>query len=132
VLGQTDYPSYGHLRALGATTFWESWEAASRGHNDTTLSEPVRWLVERVAGVEPLEPGFARFRVAPRVTGELPGAGITLHTARGRVDVAWAQRGSALALELRVPVNAVVEVLLPGRERHELGSGVHRLDGDLP
>jgi alpha-L-rhamnosidase len=131
-LGQHDYPSYGHLRALGATTFWESWEDASRGHNDTTLSEPVRWLVERVAGVEPLEPGWARFRVAPRVTGALPGARVTLHTVRGRVEVAWQRRGSALALDLRVPVNAVAEVLLPGGERHELGSGAHGLAGALP
>jgi alpha-L-rhamnosidase len=128
VLGQTDYPSYGHLRRLGATTFWESWEDASRGHNDTTLSEPVRWLVERVAGVEPLQPGWARFRVAPRVTDALPAARVTLHTVRGRVDVAWQRRASALALDVRVPVNAVAEVGLPGGERRELTSGVHRLD----
>jgi alpha-L-rhamnosidase len=128
VLGQSSYPSYGHLRSLGATTFWESWEATSRGHNDTTLSEPVGWLVERAAGIEPLEPGWARFRVQPRVAGALPGARITLHTVRGRIDLAWRRQGEALALDLRVPVNAVAEVVLPDGQRRELGSGEHRLD----
>jgi alpha-L-rhamnosidase len=128
VLGQTDYPSYGHLRRLGATTFWESWEDTSRGHNDTTLSGPVRWLVERVAGIEPLEPGWARFRVAPRVAGALPGAGVTLHTVRGRIDLAWRQQGNGTTLDLQVPVNAVAEVELGDGELRALGSGVHRLE----
>ncbi|TQM15025.1 alpha-L-rhamnosidase [Pseudonocardia kunmingensis] len=128
VLGQTAYPSYGHLRALGATTFWESWEDTARGHNDTTLSEPVRWLVERAAGIEPLEPGWARFRVQPRVTAALPGARITLHTVRGRIDLAW-RRADRLELDLRVPVNAVAQVVLPDGRQRELGSGEHRIEG---
>jgi alpha-L-rhamnosidase len=130
VLGQTTYPSYGHLRELGATTFWESWEDTSRWRNDTTLSEPIRWLVERAAGIEPLEPGWARFRVQPRVAGTLPGARITLHTVRGRIDLAWRRRGGTLELNLRVPVNAVAEVVLPDGQRSELGSGEHQLSSD--
>jgi hypothetical protein len=67
------------------------------------------------AGIEPLEPGWARFRVAPRVTGALPGARIALHEVRGRVDVARRRQGSSLVLvDLRVPVKRVAEVLLPG------------------
>jgi alpha-L-rhamnosidase len=124
VLGQRDYPSYGYLRDLGATTFWESWEADSRGHNDPTISSPVSWLVERVVGVEPLEPGWARFRVAP--TPVLPSASAALDTVRGRVDVSWRRDGGTLALDVRVPVNAVAEVVLPNGARR-LGSGHHRL-----
>jgi alpha-L-rhamnosidase len=130
VLGQSTYPSYGHLRELGATTFWESWEDTSRWRNDTTLSEPISWLVERAAGIEPLEPGWARFRVQPRVAGTLPGARITLHTVRGRIDLAWRRRGGTLDLNLRVPVNAVAEVVLPDGQRSKLGSGEHQLSSD--
>jgi alpha-L-rhamnosidase len=72
VLTQTTYPSYGYLRSLGATTFWESWEATSRGHQDPTLSMPVQWLVERAAGVSQLEAGWARFRVAPVIHESIP------------------------------------------------------------
>jgi alpha-L-rhamnosidase len=63
-----------------------------------------------------------------RVTGALPGARIALHTVRGRVDVAWRRQGSSLVLDLRVPVNAVTEVLLPGGSATSSGQATHRLD----
>ncbi|WP_205857105.1 alpha-L-rhamnosidase [Phytoactinopolyspora endophytica] len=127
VLTQTEYPSYGYLRDLGATTFWESWEPDSRGHHDTLWSSPVQWLVERVFGVETVEPGWARFRVAPRASGTLPGAELTLDTVRGRIGVTWQRDGDTAVLRIRVPVNTVAEVELPNGEQHELGSGRHRL-----
>ncbi|WP_169512976.1 family 78 glycoside hydrolase catalytic domain [Actinopolymorpha alba] len=125
VLTQRDYPSYGYLRGLGATTLWESWEASSRGHNDPTLSAPLTWLVERVLGVELLEPGWRRFRIAPRAFGALRKAEVSLDTVRGQVATSWERSGHELALEVRVPVNAVAEVTLPNGEERELGSGHH-------
>jgi alpha-L-rhamnosidase len=130
VLSQRDYPSYGFLRGLGATTLWENWEVASRGHNDTMLSQVVTWFVERVVGVELLQPGWARFRVAPRAFGPLPGARMVLDTVRGRIEVAWQRvghNGPDLDLTVSVPVNAVAELTLPDGGRRELGSGRHRL-----
>ncbi|SDU43689.1 alpha-L-rhamnosidase [Jiangella alkaliphila] len=128
VLNRTSYPSYGYLRSLGATTFWESWEAGSRGHNDATLSLVVPWLVERAAGLEPLAPGWARFRVRPGAVPTLPGARIALDTVRGRVELAWEHRhGGRLAVDLTVPVNAVAEVVLPDGSTREVSSGRHRL-----
>ncbi len=131
VLTQRDYPGYGYWRGLGATTFWENWESTARGHNDPTLSAPVRWLVERVIGVEALEPGWARFRVAPVAFGDLPGARATLDTVRGRIGVSWSRRGDEVELRVRVPVNAVAEVTLPDGAEHTLGSGSHRLTARL-
>ncbi|SDS09667.1 alpha-L-rhamnosidase [Actinopolymorpha singaporensis] len=131
VLDRQDHPSYGYLRGLGATTFWESWEADARAHNDATLSGPVAWLVERVAGVEVLEPGWARFRVAPTAFGRLPWARVTLDTVRGRVLVGWRRDGDLVVLYVGVPVNAVAEVTLPNGRRHELGSGRHRISTAL-
>ncbi|GAB3436328.1 alpha-L-rhamnosidase-related protein [Flindersiella endophytica] len=125
VLGQTDYPSYGYLRSLGATTFWESWEADSRGHNDPTLSAPVSWLVERVVGVQATSPGWARFRVAPVAFGSLEWASVSLDTVRGLVSVGWRRAGDVVALRVRVPVNAVADVELPNGKRRRLGSGRH-------
>ena len=132
VLSQRTYPSYGYLRGLGASTFWESWEKDSRGHNDPTLSEPVRWLVERVLGVESLAPGWSRFRVAPRAFGPLPGARVALDTVRGRIEVGWRQAQGRIVLDVRVPVNAVAEVVLPDGRQRELGSGRYHVETELP
>ncbi|TDE10407.1 alpha-L-rhamnosidase [Jiangella asiatica] len=130
VLNRRTYPSYGFLRSLGASTFWESWEVDSRGNNDATLSLAVQWLVERAAGVEPLEPGWARFRVRPGAVETLPAASITVRTVRGPVGLAWRRRdGGVLAVDLSVPVNAVAEVVLPDGSGREVGSGRHRFTG---
>ncbi|GAB3012398.1 glycoside hydrolase family 78 protein [Streptomyces pseudoechinosporeus] len=126
-LAQETYPGYGYWRSLGATTFWENWERTARAHNDSTLSSPVSWLVERVLGVEPVEPGWARFKVAPKAFGDLPGARLALDTVRGRIEAAWTRRDDGIELRVRVPVNAVAEVTLPGERMRELGSGTHRL-----
>jgi alpha-L-rhamnosidase len=126
VLAQDTYPSYGHLRRLGASTFWESWEEHSRNHNDSTLSGPAQWLVERAVGLEPLEPGWARFKVQPRVTAHLPGAAIELDAVRGRIQVRWRRDGERVALDVTVPVNTTAEVVLPDGTRHDIGSGRHR------
>jgi alpha-L-rhamnosidase len=131
VLAQRSYPSFGHLRDLGATTLWESWEPDSRGHNDPALSLPMLWFVERVLGVEALSPGWARFRVAPRAFGPLPAASLSLDTVRGRITVAWRQSAGAVTLDLRVPVNAVAELTLPDGTRRDLGSGTHRFVTEL-
>ncbi|WBB61622.1 family 78 glycoside hydrolase catalytic domain [Streptomyces sp. WMMC500] len=132
VLGRSAYPSYGYLRGLGATTFWESWERHSRGRNDTTVGAPAAWLVERAAGAEALAPGWARFRVAPRPYGALPAAGVALDTVRGRVAVRWRRTGRELALAVEVPVNAVAEVELPDGRRVKRGSGRHRFACAVP
>lgn len=132
VLSQTDYPSYGYLRSLGATTFWESWEAGSRGHNDPTLSGPVSWLVERVVGVQATSPGWARFRVAPSAFGSLGWASVSLDTVRGQVAAGWRRDGDVVALHVRVPVNAVADVTLPNGKHRELGSGRHLIVTRLP
>ncbi len=129
VLGQRSYPGYGFWRSLGGTTLWENWETTSRGHNDSTLSGPVQWLLARVVGLELLDPAWARFRVAPRAIGELPAASVALDTVRGRIAVDWRRQGKKLIMNLRVPVNAVAEVTLPGEETVRLGSGQHRLVG---
>lgn len=127
VLGQRTYPSYGFLRDHGATTMWESWERRARGHNDPTLTSPLRWLVERAMGVRPVDAGWARFTIAPQVTDLIPRASLRLDTVRGRIVVEWRRRAGSLRLNLDVPVNTVAELTLPSGEERELGSGRYRL-----
>ena len=129
VLGQRSYPGYGFWRSRGGTTLWENWETTARGENDSTLSGPVQWLLERVVGLELLDPGWSRFRVAPAALGDLPSASVAVDTVRGRIEVGWRRQGRKLIMTLVVPVNATAEVTLPGGKPVRLGSGQHRLAG---
>ena len=129
MLGQRSYPGYGFWRSRGGTTLWENWETTARGENDSTLSGPVQWLLERVVGLELLEPGWSHFRVAPTALGDLPSASVALDTVRGRIEVDWRHKGRKLIMTLVVPVNATAEVTLPAGKPIRLGSGRHRLAG---
>jgi alpha-L-rhamnosidase len=49
---QVDYPSYGYMLLLDATTFWESWDFSndSSSHNHHMMGSVSQWLVQAVAG----------------------------------------------------------------------------------
>lgn len=126
VLSAEGYPGYGYWRSLGATTFWEQWQADARSHNDPTLSSPVGWMLARVLGLEALEPGWARFRVTPGAFGDLAWASTHVDTPRGRIAVAWRRRRGGPEVTVTVPVNATAEVTLPDGATHVAGSGRHR------
>ncbi|MEX1024159.1 MAG: family 78 glycoside hydrolase catalytic domain [Planctomycetota bacterium] len=107
----------------GATTAWEAWvPGGSQCHGFTAY--PLRFLTAGLLGVEPLTPGFARFRVEPRLVTQLSFAAATLPSPRGSIEARWDKLPDGLELHLAVPVNAVAEVRLPvsggsGRSVHE-------------
>ncbi|WP_233712292.1 alpha-L-rhamnosidase C-terminal domain-containing protein [Kribbella turkmenica] len=73
-----------------------------------------------------MEPGWAHFRLQPRVTGQLPGAAIELDTVRGRIKASWRRHGNVVSIDVTVPVNTTAEVVLPDGARHTVGSGERR------
>ena len=84
---------YGPMLARGATTLWESFEpTASLCHGFSAT--PVYQLSTEVLGVAPLEPGFARFRLAPQPV-DLDWARGVVPTVRGDIAVAWERKGRA-------------------------------------
>jgi hypothetical protein len=121
---------YGKMLARGATTLWESFEpTASLCHGFSAT--PVYQLSTEVLGVFPLEPGFARFRVAPQFA-DLQSARGTFATVRGDVHVAWQRDGDSVELELRVPDGTRADVLAPSGFRladrtRGYGPGTYRL-----
>jgi alpha-L-rhamnosidase len=130
LLLRTDYPSWGYMARRGATTIWERWngdtgDVSMNSFNHYALGAVCSFLYRRVAGVEPIAPGFRRFRVAPLFDSRFPAAGATVKTASGTIEVAWRRRGGQVLLDLQVPGNSVAEVDLPGvRAAH--GAGRHR------
>jgi alpha-L-rhamnosidase len=89
------------------------------------------WLYTRVAGIEPIDGGYRRFRVAPLPGGGLTSAEGTVETPYGRASSSWTIEGGRFALRVEVPVSTVCEVVLPDRSRHEVTSGVHEFACEL-
>ncbi|HWT51531.1 MAG TPA: family 78 glycoside hydrolase catalytic domain, partial [Caulobacter sp.] len=136
LLLRTDYPSWGYMVRRGATTTWERWnsdtgDVSMNSFNHYALGAVCAFLYRRVAGVEPTEPGFGRFRVAPLIDRRIGSAGATLDSARGRIETSWRVVGDRVNLTLRVPANSHAEVSLPGLRR-TVGAGRYRFEAPCP
>ncbi len=87
------YDQFGNMLDNGATSFWETdnggdafYYAGSLNHAWSSL--PVFYCHRYVLGVEPLAPGFRKFRVRP-YPGRLTHASGTVPTPHGDIAVSW-------------------------------------------
>ncbi|MFB7892884.1 family 78 glycoside hydrolase catalytic domain [Microbacterium sp. NPDC056044] len=138
LLTEQECPSFLYPVTQGATTIWERWDAVrpdgslnSTGMtslNHYALGSIAEWMHRVIGGLEAVEPGYRRMRIAP-----LPGAGLTsarlVHdTVLGRVDVAWHIEHGEATVAITVPTGASAEVLLPAHPdgaRTEVAAGAH-------
>jgi alpha-L-rhamnosidase len=109
---------WGELLVRCPTTLSESWFGGSRCHGWSAT--PTRDLIVRTLGIEPLEPGYAVARVAPRL-GDLAWARGAAPTPRGWLEVAVSRE----SIEIASPVPVALE--LPGRPPALLAAGRHRV-----
>lgn len=142
MLEQTECPSWLYPVTMGATTIWERWDSMSpdgsinpgemTSFNHYALGAVADWLHQSVAGLRPAAPGWRRIVVEPLPGGSLTQASTSHLTPRGEASVAWELLDGTLQVEAVVPWDTVAEVVLPGRERFEVGPGVHQWAVDLP
>ncbi|WP_375425619.1 family 78 glycoside hydrolase catalytic domain [uncultured Friedmanniella sp.] len=143
LLLQTECPSWLYPVTMGATTVWERWDSMlpdgtinpgeMTSFNHYALGAVVDWMHRTVAGLAPLEAGYASVLVAPQPGGGLTWARASLQTRHGRVAVSWSLAADGdLDLELDVPAGVRAVVRLPGVPERELGGGQHRLSAPSP
>jgi alpha-L-rhamnosidase len=135
---QTDAPGWLYPVTVGATTIWERWDALqpdgtiNEGSemlsiNHYALGAAVAWLYDTIGGIAPIEPGFARFRIAPKPGPGITSASVRFDSRHGRIESAWstAPDGTAFELRVAVPPNTDAEIELPNGDAHTVGSGEH-------
>ena len=116
---------YGKMLDAGATTWWENFHGRdSRSH--AWSCGPSYDLPAYVLGVEPTEPAFAAFRVAPEPS-DLTWAKGTVPTPQGDVKVEWQRHDDSFTLEVDVPMRSQVELSVPARDL-----ATAKLDGPRP
>ncbi|MCB9914808.1 MAG: glycoside hydrolase [Planctomycetes bacterium] len=105
---------YAPMLADDATTLWERWDLDPRrsSYNHAWSGAPLSLCSEQVAGVTPLEPGYAHLRVRPR-PGALQRASATVPTPHGPVHVAFDRATTPQRLEVELPDGTLAEVSLP-------------------
>ena len=152
-------PSWLYEIKAGGTTIWERWDALCEdgslnkgkdGDNVDMVSlnhyaagAVGDFLYRRVAGIEPVEAGYKRFRIRPVVGGGLTSASAKVVTAYGPASVMWEivpcgesdseeaggaslSKGGQFRLTAQVPLGTKCEVILPDGTAETVGSGEHR------
>ena len=131
LLFQNTEPSWLVMVDRGATTLWEEWggvDADGNPHaslNHYSKGAVISFLHQYVAGLQLLEPGYRRFRVAPRPGGQLTSARSSHESPYGRIDVRWATTDDTLVVDVAVPPGTSADLELPNGERRVLEPGQH-------
>ncbi|MCJ2184231.1 glycoside hydrolase family 78 protein, partial [Novosphingobium sp. 1949] len=118
LLLRTEFPSWGYMVEHGATTIWERWngdtgDVSMNSFNHYALGAVCGFFYRRIAGLQPLEPGFARARIAPLVDARLGHAGCTYDSVMGRFVTDWRLVANRLELTVEIPEGCQAEVRVP-------------------
>ncbi|HZR49379.1 MAG TPA: alpha-L-rhamnosidase C-terminal domain-containing protein [Streptosporangiaceae bacterium] len=90
-------------------------------------SGPTPIMTGYVLGVQPVNPGYQTFTVAPH-PGTLRWAEGAVPTPYGRIFVRWARTGHLLTLTVAVPPQATALVQLPDGRHVTLPGGPHGIE----
>ncbi|MBR3327571.1 MAG: hypothetical protein IKG22_09660 [Atopobiaceae bacterium] len=145
LLYQTDCPSWLYEVEMGGTSMWESWGAvdvnggvSTYSYNHYAFGCVADWMYRTIGGLQMVEPGYRRFRVAPDVENcGLTHATMSFESPYGRIEIAWeldeatSSGTRPLHLHVVVPANTQAEVCLSGTDVASVGSGTHDFFGML-
>ena len=130
LLFQDTEPSWLHMSER-TTTIWEDWDGvrpdgtASHSLNHYSKGAVISFLHRYVAGLQIVEPGYRRFRVAPRPGGGITSARTHHDSPHGRIEVAWQLDDGAGQLDVTVPAGTQADVRLPDHTDDVVGPGTH-------
>ncbi len=118
------------IHDMGTTVTAEAWDRKYKGNldwNHAWGAAPASIIPRKLAGIQPLKPGFRTVRIRPRPAG-LEHFSMCMPTIRGTVSVEYYSRGQQeMELRVTVPANSTAEVHVPSLEREEI-----KIDGEKP
>jgi alpha-L-rhamnosidase len=123
---QEDFPGWNYMLKNGATTLWESWEYPKTGpsQNHPMFGSIDEWFYRSLLGINTIEPGFSKFRIKPKTTGDLKWAKGSYHSIKGNIISDWKITNKTFEIKVGIPPNTTAEVWIPSKE----GSDVYESD----
>ncbi len=138
LLLQPECPGWMYQVERGATTTWERWDAlrpdgtvnetSTSGGDDNMVSfnhysfgSVGEFYYRYILGVQPMEPGFKRVRIAPVVDIRLGSVKGCYHSRAGEIKVAWQIEKDTVCLQITTPAESIVR--LPDGTDHVVQAG---------
>lgn len=132
ILNQTTPPSWLYPVTKGATTIWEKWEAIRPDGSFDTCSlnhyaygAVGDWLYTVVAGIDALEPGFKKIKIAPEPGGGLTWVKASYQSGYGNIVSEWKIRSRYLTMKVTIPPNTTAEIHIPDGKIVNAGAGTY-------
>lgn len=109
MVSQVDYPSWGYMKANGATTIWEMWEKDLPGHSllHSSFLYPGAWYIDGVVGIRAGEPGYSEIVIDPPVAGEVDveWAKGAFESPSGLIECEWNREDDEFGIAFTLPPN---------------------------
>ncbi len=128
-----DYPSWGYEIEHGATTMWERWNSINpdgsfgdegmNSFNHYAYGAVGDWMYKKIGGIEALQAGYKKSRIAPAVGGGLTEGHGAFTSVYGEISSHWKTEGDDFALDVRIPVNTTAEVSVPATNLLSVSEG---------
>jgi alpha-L-rhamnosidase len=147
------FPSWGYEVEQGANSVWERWDSFTKEHgfdgatgtNNAAMNSfshysfgaVMEWAFRRLVGIDLVEPGYRRIRIAPRppAAGSNPDArpiewvNAEYESPRGAIQVSWRVGEGSFALQTSIPPNVRATVVLPAARAARVWLDGEDLDG---
>jgi alpha-L-rhamnosidase len=128
-----EYPGWLYQVKLGATTMWERWDGwtPDRGFQDVGMNSFNHYafgsvgdaLYRFVAGISPLDPGYATIQLAPRPIPNLDHAAASYDSIRGTIRSSYQKHPDRTEFRFSVPPGTRAVIRLPSGTSHVVGPG---------
>ncbi len=136
LLLQRECPSWLYPVTMGATTVWERWDSmrpdgsicpgGMTSFNHYALGSVADHLHRVVGGLGPLEPGYRRILLSPKIGPGVDWARTVLETPLGTASLWWRRRDEGVELDVVVPEGAEAVVRIAGTDEFVLAAGRHQ------
>ncbi|MDR0272686.1 MAG: family 78 glycoside hydrolase catalytic domain, partial [Clostridiales bacterium] len=145
LLLRREYPSWLYPVTKGATTIWERWDsikpdgsfqtANMNSFNHYAYGAAADWIYEVAAGISPLEPGFAKIKIAPQPDPRLEWLSARIDICRnaktsdyGKIISKWQYENGKIRYEIETPSPA--EIIIDGKV-YNVQNGIYIFYGGI-
>lgn len=104
-----EHPSYYAFILDGETTLGEYWETNPRSHCHDMMGHIIEWYYNGIAGIQPMEPGFANVRIDPYLPEGMNSFRCTYLTPYGEIEVEGQRDGSSIKYKAHIPEGICAE-----------------------
>lgn len=123
LLFNTDYPSWLYQVERGATTMWEHWDSIKvdgsfwdigmNSFNHYSYGSVGAWMYQNIGGIDMLEPGYKKSKIAPKLSEMLTYTKASLETMYGKISVNWEVGNEKININIEIPHNTTSVITLP-------------------